>query len=126
MKETDEVTPMDESPIAESPTSNPEKSYEEPYLKQEGPAVTPEQQQARSSDRIGKLKELSMRLRTPSGIADMENEPAYKRRQVELDDVEHSSDSQASRYNLREDTGADGENRTMLNDNNSFLHDNVD
>ena len=126
MKETDEVTPMEESPIAESPTSNPEKSYEEPYLKQEAPAVTPEQQQARSSDRIGKLKELSMRLRTPSGIADMENEPAYKRRQVELDDVEHSSDSQASRYTLREDTGADGENRTTLNDNNSFLHDNVD
>ena len=67
-----------------------------------------------------------MRLRTPSGIADMENEPAYKRRQVELDDVEHSSDSQASRYTLRDDTGADGENRTTLNDNNSFLHDNVD
>jgi cell division protein FtsZ len=126
MKETDEVTSMEESSTAESPTPDPEKSYEEPYLKQEGPAVTPEEQQARSSDRIGKLKELSMRLRTPSGIADMENEPAYKRRQVELDDVEHSSDSQASRYTLREDTGVDGENRTTLNDNNSFLHDNVD
>lgn len=126
MKETDEVTSIEESSTAESPTPDPEKSYEEPYLKQEGPAVTPEEQQARSSDRIGKLKELSMRLRTPSGIADMENEPAYKRRQVELDDVEHSSDSQASRYTLREDTGVDGENRTTLNDNNSFLHDNVD
>ena len=126
MKETDEVTSIEESSTAESPTPDPEKSYEEPYLKQEATAVTPEEQQARSSDRIGKLKELSMRLRTPSGIADMENEPAYKRRQVELDDVEHSSDSQASRYTLREDTGVDGENRTTLNDNNSFLHDNVD
>jgi len=126
MKETDEEKSIEESSTAESPTPDPEKSYEEPYLKQEAPAVTPEEQQARSSDRIGKLKELSMRLRTPSGIADMENEPAYKRRQVELDDVEHSSDSQASRYTLRDDTGADGENRTTLNDNNSFLHDNVD
>lgn len=126
MKETDEVTSIEETSTSESPAPDPEKSYEEPYLKQEATTVTPEEQQARSSDRIGKLKELSMRLRTPSGIADMENEPAYKRRQVELDDVEHSSDSQASRYTLREDTGVDGENRTTLNDNNSFLHDNVD
>ena len=121
MKETNEV-----APIAETSASNPEKSYEEPYLKQEEPTVTPEQQQARSSERIGKLKELSMRLRTPSGIADMESEPAYKRRQVELDDVQHSSESQASRYTLGEDEGVEGQNRTTLNDNNSFLHDNVD
>ncbi|MBL4651547.1 MAG: cell division protein FtsZ, partial [Flavobacteriales bacterium] len=124
MKESSEAKEV-ESPIVDEQTPSPEKSYEEPYLKQQ-PEVTPEEQQARSLERIGKLKELSLRLRTPSGIADMENEPAYKRRQVELDDVQHSSESQASRYTLGEDVGVDGETRTTLNNNNSFLHDNVD
>ncbi|MBL4624546.1 MAG: cell division protein FtsZ [Flavobacteriales bacterium] len=124
MKETTEAPEVVEAPVAETPTPNEEKSYEEPYLKQA--QVTPEEQQVRSTERIGKLKELSMRLRTPSGIADMENEPAYKRRQVELDETPHSSESQASRYTLGEEEGPDGENRTRLNDNNSFLHDNVD
>lgn len=118
-----------ESPQAEMSTEVPTPTeannvIEEPYLKQPQPST--EEQRARSTDRIGKLKELSMRLRTPSGISDMENEPAYKRRQVQLDDVQHSSESQVSRFSLNDDEGIDGQGKTRLNDNNSFLHDNVD
>ena len=49
----------------------------------------------------------------------MENEPAYLRRNVELDDVPHSSTNEASKWSISE--GDDPELR-----DNSFLHDNVD
>ncbi len=124
-----EQTSAADVPQPEIPTEAPapaeaDNVAEEPYLKQSQPNT--EEQRTRSTDRIGKLKELSMRLRTPSGISDMENEPAYKRRQVQLDDVQHSSESQVSRFSLNDDEGIDGHGKTRLNDNNSFLHDNVD
>lgn len=77
-----------------------------------------------AKDRINKLKELSYKLKTPSGVSDLEKEPAYMRKNVELDDVPHSSESSVSRYTLSED--ADDENKVTLKANNPFLHDNVD
>ncbi|NNE54497.1 MAG: cell division protein FtsZ, partial [Flavobacteriales bacterium] len=65
-------------------------------------------------------------LKTPSGLADLENEPAFKRRNVTLDDVQHSSESTKSRYTLTEETDDQGNKQVKLKDNNSFLHDNVD
>jgi len=56
----------------------------------------------------------------------MENEPAYKRRNIELDDVKQSSDPSISRYTLWESDDENGDKQTGLSDNNSFLHDNVD
>ncbi|MGD1844468.1 MAG: cell division protein FtsZ [Salibacteraceae bacterium] len=90
------------------------------------PSVSPEDQQKRAGERIMRLKDLSSKLRTPSGLSDMENEPAYKRRQVRLDDVPHSSESQVSRYTLTEEELENGDKQTGLKPNNSFLHDNVD
>ncbi len=80
-----------------------------------------DEQMRRNRDRIARLKELSMKLRTPTGLNDLENEPAYKRRQQSLDDVPHSSESQVSRYTLSHDEG-----QPEIRPNNSFLHDNVD
>ncbi len=73
-------------------------------------------------NRIKTLMELNVTLKTPQGIRDMEKEPAYKRKMKRLNDVPHSSASQASRLSLFEDeTG-----RPEIKTNNSFLHDNVD
>jgi len=92
----------------------------------EGPVYTnripDEDQMKRSQERILKIKELGMKMKTPSGINDLEKEPAYKRRQINLEDVPHSSENPISRFTLSDD--ADGKPR--LNDDNSFLHDNVD
>jgi len=82
--------------------------------------------QKRAAERINKIKELSGRLKTPSGLSDMENEPAYKRRNINLDDTPHSSESNISRYTLSDEEDEDGEKRSGLRGNNSFLHDNVD
>lgn len=77
----------------------------------------------RSRERIFRLKEISMRLNSPSGIADMEKEPAYKRRNVKFDNTPASSDSSVSRYTLSMD---ESQNKPELRPNNPFLHDRVD
>jgi cell division protein FtsZ len=80
-----------------------------------------EEQLKKSKERILRLKDLSMKLRTTNGLQELENEPAYKRKQMSLHDVPHSSESQVSRFTLSNDEGI-----TEIRPNNSFLHDNVD
>lgn len=93
---------------------------------EEGPVYTnripDEEQMKRSQERIMKIKELGLRMKTPSGINDLENEPAYKRRKINLDETAHSSENPISRFTLSNDE----EGKPRLNDGNSFLHDNVD
>jgi cell division protein FtsZ len=81
-----------------------------------------EDQLKKSKERILRLKDLSMKLRTTNGLQELENEPAYKRKQMQLQQIQHSSESQVSRFTLSNDE--DG--ATEIRPNNSFLHDNVD
>ncbi|WP_316750698.1 cell division protein FtsZ [Pedobacter gandavensis] len=81
-----------------------------------------EDQLKKSKERILRLKDLSMKLRTSNGLQELENEPAYKRKQMQLEQVQHSSESQVSRFTLSNDE----EGSTEIRPNNSFLHDNVD
>lgn len=60
------------------------------------------------------------KLTNPQTVIEMENEPAYLRRQVQLDPINLSSDK-LSRWSLD-----DNNNIRQGNTNNSFLHDNVD
>ncbi len=80
-----------------------------------------EEQLRKSKERILRLKDLSMKLRTTNGLQELENEPAYKRKQMALQHVPHSSESQVSRFTLSSEEGI-----TEIRPNNSFLHDNVD
>ncbi len=81
-----------------------------------------EERMKRSQERLSQLNNLSKKMKTPSGINDLENEPAYLRRKVKLNSVNHSSETNVSRFTL----GDDGENNPEIRSNNSFLHDNVD
>lgn len=56
------------------------------------------------------------------GVDKMENIPAYKRRNVTLKEVNHSSEIEISRTILVDEP----ESKPELRTNNSFLHDNVD
>jgi len=78
-----------------------------------------EEQLRKSRERILRLKDLSMKLRTANGLQELENEPAYKRKQMALQQTPHSSESQVSRFTISNETGE-------IRPNNSFLHDNVD
>ena len=80
----------------------------------------------RNKEREQKIKELTSKLKTPSGLSELESEPAYKRRNVQLDNVPHSSDSTVSRYTLSEEVTESGEKKIEIKSNNPFLHDNVD
>jgi cell division protein FtsZ len=80
-----------------------------------------EEQLRKSRERIMRLKDLSMKLRN-GGLQEMENVPAYKRKEISLQQTPASNESQISRFSLL----PDNEGNTEIRNNNSFLHDNVD
>lgn len=80
-----------------------------------------DEQISKTKERIMRLKELSLKLKSTSGLQELESEPAYKRKQLTLDNTPHSSDSHVSKFTLSLDDGI-----TQIKSNNSFLHDNVD
>ena len=47
-------------------------------------------------ERLERIKKATQKLRSPLGLNEMENVPAYKRRNIELDDVNPSSESEVS------------------------------
>jgi|TARA_B110000967_G_scaffold158793_1_gene164253 cell division protein FtsZ len=107
----------EESPVNEIPKT-PETTTVE--------RVSKEEQQQINEGRRERIQELSMKLRTPFGLSELENEPAYIRRKIKLEDTPHSSESEVSRFTLSEEEGQDGKTSGSIKSNNSFLHDNVD
>ena len=88
--------------------------------------VDPVRHQANVEARQAKLREANLKLRTPSGLSDLEREPAYKRKNVQLNEGPHSQDTNVSRYTLNEEVDEHGERKVELRRNNPYLHDNVD
>ena len=84
--------------------------------------VDNETMKVESRERENRLREISQQLRTPSGLTNLEDIPAYKRNNIELQDTPHSSEDNLSTYNL----SSSEENNIKLDGENSFLHDNVD
>ncbi|HVS93109.1 MAG TPA: cell division protein FtsZ [Mucilaginibacter sp.] len=82
---------------------------------------TIEEQLRKSRERIMRLKDLSMKLRS-GNIQELENVPAYKRKEIALQQTPPSDESQVSRFSLM----PDDEGKTEMRSNNHFLHDNVD
>jgi cell division protein FtsZ len=81
------------------------------------------EQVRRSMERMENLKRLSIKLKTPSPVSDLESVPAFRRRNVHLQQVDLSSESNVSRYTLSENPE---DKKLEIRPNNSFLHDNVD
>lgn len=84
--------------------------------------VQNDEQMKKAQERVARLKDLSFKFKTQNGLTELENEPAYMRRGVDLQQAPHSSESQVSRFTLSE-----GDDKKIeVKPNNSFLHDNVD
>ncbi|MFM2135786.1 MAG: cell division protein FtsZ [Bacteroidota bacterium] len=75
----------------------------------------------KSRERLMRLKSLNYRLGS-GNLTELEQEPAYKRKNVKLENPQHSSESNISRYTL----STEDEKKAQIKSNNSFLHDNVD
>ena len=76
---------------------------------------------ARADERRKKMKDFNYKFNNAK-IDEIEKEPAYKRQGVNLEDAQHSSETNASRMSV----GTDENDDIQLRSNNSFLHDNVD
>ena len=109
--ETPVMLNLDDEPVASTVTTQAEEMSKE------------EEMYKRSRERILRLKELNYKMSTPGGINDLEREPAYKRRNVTLENVPNSADSNISRLTLSMD---DNDRNPEIRANNSFLHDRVD
>ncbi len=132
-----DLTPKEEKPIEKIQLTDPmltsksdrniDNSAYEPKLSFEKSTSNEEidisEVERRTSDRVRKLKDLSIKLKTREDLEKLENEPAYMRRNVELSEPSPSSESFVSKFSLSEPE----ENENIsLKQNNSFLHDNVD
>ena len=84
--------------------------------------VTSEVMKIESREREERLRNISMQLRTPSGLTSLEDIPAYQRNNIKISEPTHSSESEVSIYTLTNGNS----NIIELKQNNSFLHDNVD
>jgi cell division protein FtsZ len=76
----------------------------------------------KSKERVERLRQMSIKLKSPGGLTELEEEPAYRRKKVELSDETPSEETKVSKFTLSEgnDDGAE------LKSDNSYLHDNVD
>lgn len=87
--------------------------------------------ETKKSEIIKKLNESRERTRErrldssklKDNIDEIESEPAYKRKNLKIDQPVHTKSSKVSRYSLKDDEDGNG---ASLNPNNSYLHDNVD
>jgi cell division protein FtsZ len=86
------------------------------------PTISFESIEKMSGDRISRLKNLSVRPGSAT-IEELENQPAYMRRNVELNDAPTSEASNISRYSLTVDPSS---NQVEIRPNNTFLHDKPD
>ncbi len=127
-KDEIEKTPeTPETPIAEDEvvrhflTDDLEEKIEMTEVKPKQ-VLSQEEQQARAKERLERIQSYTSKLKSSSGIADLEKEPAYKRKNIQIDDVPHSSEESMSKFTLSDREG----NSSGLKENNSFLHDNVD
>jgi cell division protein FtsZ len=82
--------------------------------------LSPEEQQRKTQERMSKIHEYTAKLKKAEGITEFENEPAYVRRNIQLNNSKPSTEESFSRFGLSEE-----EDRGVLR-NNNFLHDNVD
>ncbi|MEI6124710.1 MAG: cell division protein FtsZ [Bacteroidota bacterium] len=75
----------------------------------------------RHRERVIRLREMSQKLKQPDGLNELEKEPAYIRRNVELINTTPSSESEISKLSIGNDDDKKSEFKP-----NSYLHDNVD
>lgn len=103
-----------------------QKAYENQEKKQEDTNVyqndyfeqIKEKAMKRAHDRFEKLRQMRSVNQTPEEFKEKLEIPAYQRKNIKLQQVQHSSERSLSKFNLNDDN--------EIISNNRFLHDNVD
>ena len=106
---------------------------EEYILMEQSEETDSEAREKKLADRVRSLRETHEKLRdrgylSSSGddeIEELENVPAYVRKNIPIDQQKHSEEKEVSRYRLT-DNQDEGDEGPKLRPDNSYLHDNVD
>jgi cell division protein FtsZ len=83
--------------------------------------LSPEEQQRKTQERVSRIQEYTAKLKKAEGIVEFENEPAYVRRNISIQQSTPSTEERFSRFGLSQD-----EDGKIGIRSNNFLHDNVD
>lgn len=98
------------------------ETRQEPVQETNQDAVSREEQIKLAQERIRKLKDITLKMKSPEGLAALEKQTAFERKNIVLENKMPSTESSVSRYTLSE-----GDDKKIeIRPNNSFLHDNVD
>ena len=101
-------------------------SIKAPLSMNNEPRIDRETFKRRTDERMNRLNNLTNPIHTGKNLREYENIPAYVRKNMNLDNTAHSSESQVSRFTLSQEEDEEGKKSTGIRPNNSFLHDNVD
>jgi len=102
-------------------------SYDEPYVKgdtdEDGKTEKDQKRKYKEGQRRRQNQDLprKLKLNNPKTIIELENQPAYLRRGIHLDDVPSSEEADLSKWTIGDDEDAD-----IQQNGNAYLHDNVD
>jgi cell division protein FtsZ len=120
----------DESVLIENAESRPELMFtvktvneNEMHVEEEIILSPEEEHMKKSKERLENLRKLSDKIKAPAPVSDLENIPAFRRKNIPLNSVDYSHETQISRYTLNENSD---DKKLEIRPNNPFLHDNVD
>lgn len=103
-------------------SNNDYNSTSEPFISSDNKPRRPLRNSTSENRSEGTLQRPTKPLDSPKVIAEMEDVPAYKRREVELDDLNKKKDTGSSKLSIN----IDDNEGPVIERNNSFFHDNVD
>ena len=115
----DAQVPQDAAPVVKHILED--EAIQKVNLEEPKRMLSPEEQMRKVQERVARIQEFTSKLKRPEGIIEFENEPAFVRRNIALQQTQPSATEQVSRFGIT----ADAEGNSSLR-NNSFLHDNVD
>jgi len=98
-------------------------SYNEPYVKEEDRQRKLREEREKmdaEAQRRERLRQTQVKLTNPNAVGDLENQPAYLRRGIRLDEKPNSSENSQSRWTVSDDEEPE------IRKDNPYLHDNVD
>ena len=113
--------PINSTPTPESTSSFQPKEEVKQTVSIDDPVSTPNTTNVgyeTLDERRQRLKKMSVKLNNPEVLNDLERKPAYLRRGVRLDSVDELKEQ--NKWSIS------NEDEPKINENNSFLHDNID
>ncbi len=120
--ESSTVTEFTFNTVDEATAKTASDEYQAEFENQQTQQVSREEQIRLAQERIRKLKDITLKMKSPEGLAALEKQTAFERKNIVLENKTPSTESNVSRYTLSESD----DKKIEIRPNNSFLHDNVD